>query len=71
MSVLCYGFARLVTFSVTFWVENRPIFDGKIGVNTRKRFVFSRAEESPPLRQISLTRSSVETYRLSTRKTST
>ena len=25
-SLSCYGFARLVTFSVTFWVENSPIF---------------------------------------------
>jgi hypothetical protein len=32
---------------VTFWGKNSAIFDGKIGVNTRKRLALSGAGESP------------------------
>ena len=61
-SIPCYGCARLVTFLVTFWVENCAIFDGKIGVNIRKRLVFSGEKESPPLRQILVQTSILAAY---------
>ena len=50
-SVLCYGFARLVTFVVTFWGKNSVIFDGKIGVNARKCFAFRCGRVSHRLHQ--------------------